>query len=191
MGHGVTRVVTVLFADVRGFTRMAASRPPQEVVAIMNRFYQASTDILLQHDACVDKFMGDQIMVVFNSPITAVDHADQALESALAIDEAAQRLPGLEAGTDGLPVGMSIHTGEAVLGHVGSEEVKDFTAMGATVNTGARLQRYADAGDILVTEAASAEMSRSMDGYERRQVEIPGTPEMLNVAVVRNVGRHG
>src|SRR3954451_7316379 len=138
--------VGVLFADVRGYTALSESRPSAEVAQLMNRFYALATDVLVSHDAVIDKLIGDEVMALFIPSWTpsAASHMVQAAEDLLC---------GVGFGSDAepwLPLGIGIDYGLASVGNVGSGEVKDFTAIGDVVNTAARLQGVAQAGQIVI-----------------------------------------
>jgi adenylate cyclase len=185
LGQGRSCPVTILFVDVRGFTALARQWSPPELVSMMNQFFETATDILLYHDACIDKFMGDQIMAVFGAPIQRPDHASQAVQAAREILQSVRAFDHSEKGSPSLSLGLAVHTGIAVVGNVGSLRVRDFTAMGDTVNLAAHLQQQAGAGEILVTEAAEAELAEPLTAFEKRTVTVKGADAPVQVRVVR------
>lgn len=141
--------VGVLFADVRGYTAMAESRPLGEITELMNRFYTLAADVLLRNDAVIDKLIGDEVMALFIPAWTptATDNLVRAAEEML-------RGVGFGSGEEPwLPLGVGLAYGVASVGNVGSGEVKDFTAIGDVVNTAARLQACAQAGQLVMSEA--------------------------------------
>jgi len=180
--------VTVLFADVRGFTALAQQLAPEALVRQVNQFFQVTTETLLRHDACIDKLAGDQIMAVFGAPVVRPDHADQAVAAARAIQRDLGRLSAALGVTPRLEVGIGINTGEAVVGNVGSTYVKDFTAMGETVNLAAHLQQAAGPGEILVTQATLNALAAPVDGGVPRLVPVKGLPAPLTVHVLSAPG---
>ena len=177
--------MTVLFADVRGFSDLAKQWRPPELVGMMNQFFQGATEVLLKHDACIDKFMGDQIMAVFGAPIPRPDHAARALQAAIEMQKGASALFHPEKGPLPLTIGIAIHTGMAIVGNVGSSRVKDFTAMGDTVNLAAHLQEHAGPGEVLVTKAVEAALPGPMAGGEQRQVVVKGEVSPVVVRAIR------
>ena len=174
--------VTVLFAD-RGFTAYAEGRPPQEVAAALNTMFRTCNEELLEHDAIVDKLMGDAVMAVFGAPIIRDDHPQQAVKAAVAIQgKAAQVFPADWAGAC---IRIGINSGAAFIGRVGSDDVKDYTAVGDVVNVAQRLQTEAEPGETLVSEAV---YERVRDGYpdaERRVLTVKGRVEPVTAFALK------
>jgi class 3 adenylate cyclase len=155
---GERREVTVLFADVVGFTPFAESTSPERAVAFLNQLFSVLTEVVFRHEGTVDKFIGDCIMAIFGAPTAQVDHA----ASALAAAEDMQRFveanaPAWEA-EFGFQVrlGIGVATGEALLGNLGSETRMEYTAIGDAVNVAARLESAAKGGQILITARTAA-----------------------------------
>lgn len=150
--------IGVLFADVRGFTRLAEQMPASEVTALSRRFFGVATDVLARHDAIIDSFMGDGIMALFLPAIpTLRDHtSDEMLAAAVEI------ISRLADPADGQPiaVGAAVHFGPAMVGNLGRGVVKEFCAVGDVVNTTARLQQRAAAGEVLVSDDAWDRLTR-------------------------------
>jgi len=145
---GQSAVVTTLFADIRGFTTMSSQLPPDEVVRILNRFFEDCVDAVEQNHGTVDKFIGDCVMGLWGAPVARPDDARNAMAAALQMVERSKRT--LINGTP-LEMGVGINTGEVVLGAVGSKKRLDYTAIGSAVNLAARLCGIAHAGEVLVT----------------------------------------
>src|SRR5881394_1045103 len=160
---GVSQTITVLFADIRGFTRISEHAPPEKIVNLLNRYFSAMTDIIFAHGGTLDKYLGDGLMALFGAPTTTPQDAANAVNAAVAMQ---RRIMGInqELHEDGLPeigVGMGLHTGEVTVGYIGSERRSEYTAIGDAVNTSSRLESNAKAGEILVSEAtANAARSR-------------------------------
>lgn len=132
--------ITVLFCDIQGFTTFSESHTPEEVQAFLTRFFGVMNDIILNRfDGTINKLMGDAIMAYWGFPLQGQNHALQAVRAALAMKAA---LAGLrkEEGLEGLNIRIGINTGPAVVGNIGSEDFMDFTIIGDTVNTAARLE---------------------------------------------------
>jgi adenylate cyclase len=138
------RTCTVLFADLRDFTAFAESRRPDEVAATLNRYLGDTTDTIMEHGGTLISYMGDGIMAVFGAPLDQPDHADRALAAAREMLDA--RLPAInewvrgEGLGDGFELGIGINSGEVMTGQVGSERRVEYTAVGNTTNTAARLE---------------------------------------------------
>lgn len=154
---GVNQKITVLFADIRGFTRLSEHAQPEKVVQLLNKYFSAMTDIIFAHGGTLDKYLGDGLMALFGAPTATPDDATNALNAAVAMQ---RRLHGIneDLREEGLPevaIGIGLHTGEAVVGYIGSERRSEYTAIGDTVNTAARLESNSQGGQILLSDAAS------------------------------------
>lgn len=147
---GKRREVTVLFADIRGFTSMAEKMEPEEVVSLVNECLAVMTEAVFERQGTLDKYMGDAIMAVFNAPIFQKDHAQRAVATALRIQE---RMKQVEQARN-FPVrcGIGINTGDAVAGNIGTEQRLEYTVMGDNVNIAARLCSSAAGGQTLVSQ---------------------------------------
>ncbi len=161
---GEAATVTVLFSDIRNFTPMSESLAPQEVVELLNSYFSRACEPILEHGGTVDKFIGDAIMAVFGSPAPYPDHARRAIAAALALAEQAldfrawidRRFP--EQDGQGFHIGIGLHTGEVVVGNVGSPKRFEFTAIGDTVNMASRLESLTkELGWTIVASAATVE----------------------------------
>ncbi|HEU0237218.1 MAG TPA: adenylate/guanylate cyclase domain-containing protein [Candidatus Limnocylindrales bacterium] len=180
---GAEVVISLLFADVRGSTTLGELLTPSDFSALLNRFYSVAADSVIEHDGIVDKFVGDEIMAIFAVPYAGENHAGQAIAAARALIRATA---DIEVGGHRVPVGAGVHTGVAFVGAVGGEGSKaDFTALGDTVNTTARLASAAAAGEVLVTVAAASAAGLAFDGAERRSLELRGRAEAVDVIVLR------
>jgi class 3 adenylate cyclase len=143
--------ITSLFADIRDFTSFSESQPPEQLVAVLNRYLAAAAEAVLAYEGTIDKFLGDAIMAWFNAPIPQPDHALRAVKAALAIRSAVQQLHLEFPPEFRLSFGAGIHFGEAVLGLIGTEKRLEYTAIGDSVNTAKRIQENARAGQILIS----------------------------------------
>ncbi len=154
---GVSQTITILFADIRGFTRISEHAPPEKIVSLLNRYFSAMTDIIFAHGGTLDKYLGDGLMALFGAPTTTPEDASNALNAAVAMQ---RRVFGInqELREEGLPeigVGMGLHTGEVIVGYIGSERRSEYTAIGDTVNTSSRLESNARGGEILLSDATA------------------------------------
>ena len=154
---GVSQVITILFADIRGFTRISEHAPPEKIVNLLNRYFSAMTDIIFAHGGTLDKYLGDGLMALFGAPTATPDDASNALNAAVAMQ---RRLIGInrELRDEGFPeigVGMGLHTGEVIVGYIGSDRRSEYTAIGDTVNTSSRLESNARGGEILISDATA------------------------------------
>jgi adenylate cyclase len=173
--------ISVLFADIRGSTGIAERTSAAEFRRLVQRFYLRAAKAIHEHDGIVDKFLGDGIMALFIPVITGEMHAIRAIEAgeALLRDVADRELVA-----GGVRVGVGVHTGEAFVGTVGSDDRLDFTALGDTVNVAARLGSDAGAGELLVSSVAWGAAGRA-GAAERRGLTVKGREEPLEVVVLR------
>ncbi|MDB5605673.1 MAG: adenylate cyclase [Bradyrhizobium sp.] len=139
---GARREVTLFFSDVVNFTEITEKADPAKVMQYTSRYFAAMSQEIMSHSGTVDKFIGDAIMAIWNAPADDADHAANACAAALAFQRANHRL-NVEFGREGWPAYRTrcgLHTGEAVVGNIGSEDRMNYTALGATVNLAARLE---------------------------------------------------
>lgn len=146
--EGHLEEITVLFADIRGFTTMSSHMRPDEVVRFLNAFFGEAVDAVERHGGIVDKFIGDCVMGMWGAVGKREDHARNAIKAAMELVERGSRI---RVNGQPLEVGVGINTGPAVVGAVGAQRRLDYTAIGATVNLSARLCGIANAGEVLIT----------------------------------------
>ena len=178
---GVEAEIGVLFADVRGYTALAESKPPGEVARLMNRFYAVATGVLSDRYALIDKLVGDEVMALYLPGLIGPDYFEKMASSAEAL------LSGVGYGSGKgpwLPLGVGLDFGLAFVGNVGSGEVKDFTALGDVVNTAARLQGEAKAGQIVISERVFQEVAERYPDARRAELELKGKSEPVTAHVV-------
>jgi adenylate cyclase len=161
-------LITILFADIRGFTAYSERNSPEELVAVLNRYLAAAAEAVLAHEGTVDKFLGDAVMAWYNAPLPQPDHTLRAVRSALAIRAAVAALHNEMPEDAHLDFGVGIHCGEAVLGWIGTEKRLEYTAISDSVNTTKRIQENSAKNQILI----------SREAYERVQNEIEARPFM-------------
>lgn len=146
--------ISVLFADIRGFTTISEQLPPSEVVEVLNQYLDSMEEEVFKQGGTLDKYTGDGMMVIFGAPLEQPDHAERAVRAALGMQQAAAEVSRQRGGTLKLVYGIGIATGPAVVGHIGSKRRLDYTAIGDTVNLAARLEGKAPPGAILVNQTA-------------------------------------
>lgn len=181
--HGGAEVeCSLLFADIRGSVTLAEQMRPTDFNRLMGRFYDTATQVLVAHDAWVDKFVGDEVIGIFVPSMAGQAHARRAIDAA----EALLRKTGHDARRGPwVPVGAGVNTGIAYVGSVGEGFDAELTALGDTVNTTARLASAAGQGEILVTAAAAASAGLTADGLERRSLTLKGKSEPTEVLILR------
>lgn len=154
---GANQTITVLFADIRGFTAFSEHENPERVVHLLNLYFSAMTDIIFAHGGTLDKYIGDELMALFGAPTSTPNDAQNAVRAAIAMQNRVVTLnEELQAeGYRNMGIGIGLHTGEATIGYIGSERRSEYTAIGDTVNVGSRLQSNAASGQILISEATA------------------------------------
>jgi adenylate cyclase len=178
-GVGAEIELSLMFADVRGSSRLARTLSATDFRHLMSRFYEAATDVLIENDALLDKFVGDQAIGLFVPGIAGPEHPRRAIDAARALLQRTGHRPGDD---PWLPLGAAVHTGPAYVGTVFSRgEISDFTALGDTVNVTAHLCSQAGVGEILVTDSAASPAGLSVEQLEGRHLSLKGHPMTARV----------
>ena len=138
---GQTREVSILFSDIRGFTTMSETRPPGEIVHLLNRYFSRQVEVIFRHGGTLDKFIGDCIMALWGAPLDDPRHAEHAVAAALEMERVLEQFK-VELGAAGrdFDVGIGIHSGTAVVGFIGADQKLDYTAIGDAVNLASRIE---------------------------------------------------
>jgi PAS domain S-box-containing protein len=178
---GQRQEITILFADLRGFTACAEKLAPEQLVEVLNQYLTLAADAILAQEGTLDKFMGDAVMGLFNAPLPQPDHALRAVRAALkmcaGLAALHQRLPEALR----LSFGIGIHTGEAVVGNIGTDQQMNFTAIGDAANLAKRLQENAAGGQILLSVAAYARVSSHVRAKELAALRVKGREQVEQV----------
>ena len=181
---GKRQIVAVMFADIRGFTRMSENRDPEVVIELLNKFFTRLTDIVIKEKGTLDKFMGDAAMALFGTPIPLENPCISAVTAAENIQAMIQGSMAEWVG-DGFPafsVGIGISYQEVVVGNVGSERLSNFTAIGDGVNVAFRLCSIAKGGEILVTAGVQDNIEAWVGRSEERSgIAIKGKKNSITV----------
>jgi class 3 adenylate cyclase len=148
---GKRQEISVLFADLRGFTAFSEKAAPEQLVEVLNYYLALAVEAILNQEGTLDKFMGDAVMALFNAPLPQPDHALRAVKAALAMQEAMSHCDTL---VGGLSFGIGLHVGQAVVGNIGTAQQMNYTAIGDTVNLAKRLQENAEGGQVILSQAA-------------------------------------
>ncbi|HEV8458934.1 MAG TPA: adenylate/guanylate cyclase domain-containing protein, partial [Methylomirabilota bacterium] len=166
------------FSDIRGFTSMSEKMTPEDVVTFLREYLTVMTEAVFTHGGTVDKYIGDAIMALYNVPFEAADHAAQAVRTALAFQERlkplAERFTARYGGT--LACGVGIHTGDAVVGTIGSEQRLEYTAIGDTINLGSRLEGLTKDFNVpvIISEATYLEVRELFGTRDLGEVTVKG-----------------
>jgi class 3 adenylate cyclase len=172
---GQEREVSVLFADLQGFTAFSERRRPAEVIALLNEYWGAAVPAIVREEGVIERFAGDAVMVVFNAAEDQPDHALRACRAALSLQGAAT--PVVQDRPDAPRFRVGVNTGPAIVGNVGGGEQRSFAAIGDTTNLAARLQGEADPGTVIVSGTTLAAVSDGLDTEPLGALELKGKSE--------------
>ncbi|MEM9195696.1 MAG: adenylate/guanylate cyclase domain-containing protein, partial [Myxococcota bacterium] len=180
---GELRDTTILFSDIRGFTSMSESRAAQDVVDMLNDYFEHMVEIIFKYEGTLDKFVGDEIMALFGSPVGHNDDPVRAVKTALEMmsvlkdfNEARQ-----ERGEETLEVGIGINSGEVVAGYIGSSKALEYTVVGDTVNTGSRLCSLAKAGEVIISENTYQRVKDQFETVALPPTSVKGKAQPLKI----------
>lgn len=176
--------VAVFFADLRGSTALGESLGPTAFAGVLNAFYRVATDTLVPYGAIIDKMIGDEVMALF-VPVSSAQYRQHAVSAAV---DLMREYRGDRSGEGHPLLGIGLHAGPAFVGKVGHGEVTDFTALGDTVNTAARIQHEAGPGEIVMSEALYREVQDAYPGLDTRAATVRGKQEPLALRVLRAAG---
>ncbi|MBI4201972.1 MAG: adenylate/guanylate cyclase domain-containing protein [Chloroflexi bacterium] len=173
--------IAVLFADVRGSTALGEHMGAGAFAGLLNRFYAAATSVLVDHRAIIDKMLGDEVMAFFlpaRAPTFQKDAVLAAEGLLRAVGYGSTQAPWL-------PLGVAVHTGTAFVGKIGSGGVHDFTVLGDTVNTAARLQAEAQGGEVVLSDTIYQYVADRYPSLEQRTVSVRGREQPVVIRVMR------
>jgi adenylate cyclase len=188
---GERRQVTVLFCDIRGFTPLSERLTPEQVVSLLNEFYDLMIDTTFKHDGTLDKFLGDAVMAIFGAPIPHPDHAIRAIRTALAMQAGVTTLAAkrISEGKEPISVGIGVSAGEAVAGTVGTEDRMEYTVIGASVNLAARLESNSKPGQILISGRTYRMVAGQVEARPLGAIRVKGKEQEVEVYEVLGLTR--
>lgn len=183
---GVRQTITVLFADLRGFTSLSEGNSPEAVVDLLNRVLTLMSEIVFRHGGTLDKYIGDGVMALFGAPYRTERDAVKAVRAAIDMQRALVAFnQGLAAnGQPAIGVGIGINTGPAIVGFIGSDSRLEYTAIGDTVNTASRLEHLAAAGQIIIGEHTMQALDAGVAYTLLDAVQVKGRAAKLQIAEV-------
>lgn len=186
---GKRRDMTVLFSDIRGFTAVTEKGDPEALVAQLNEYFSCMVDIVFAHRGTLDKFVGDMVMALYGAPLDDVDHADHAVETALAMVAELNRLNGKWAseGRPTLGIGIGINSGDMIAGNIGSSRIRSYTVIGDNVNLGARLESLNKdyRTSIIISEHTATRLRGRYDLHPLGDVVVKGKSVPVAIFEVR------
>lgn len=192
---GENKEVTILFSDIRSFTKFSEQRSAEEVVLFLNEYLSRMTDVIFQFNGTIDKFIGDAIMTIFGAPFKAEDDALRAVKSAVAMNHELEKLNQKMQPQDKLYMGIGIHTGEAIVGNIGSDRRLDYTVIGDNVNLASRIEGLTKHYNcaILISETTYKQIEGKYsidDGFAIREIDkviVKGKSKPITVYEVVNL----
>jgi adenylate cyclase len=190
---GEKRKVTMVMADLRGFTSLSERLPPERVVAMLNRYLAAMVSVIKKYNGTIDDFVGDAIFALFGAPVWKEDDAERAVACAIAMQLAMdnineqnrlENLPEIE-------MGIGVHTGQVVVGNIGSPERMKYDVIGSQVNLTSRIQSCTTGGQILISETTRHEAGRILKLGRQMEVKAKGVEHPVTLFEVLGIsGRH-
>jgi adenylate cyclase len=186
---GKSQEVTVLFSDIRGYTALSEKLTAEQMINLLNDYFQEMTAEVFRAEGSLDKFIGDALLAVFGSPFRGADDPDRAIRCALAMQEKLARMNAEWAarGEPTIEMGIGLCTGVAALGYVGSEQRMEFTVIGDVVNTASRLCGAAAAGQILASKSTIEKAQPSFRTKELPPVKLKGKEKPFEVVLVESL----
>lgn len=186
---GENRHIAVLFVDIRGFTPMSESLEPEQVVDILNSYLNLTTNAIFNNGGTLDKFIGDATMAVFNAPFDLDDYIYRAVKTAVDIVDGGNAIESkfLEKYGKSVSFGVGVNCGNAVVGNIGCDFRMDYTAIGDTVNTAARLESNAKRGQVLISEAVYNEVKDRINAEPIGEIPLKGKSKGVFVYSVTGI----
>jgi adenylate cyclase len=176
---------TVLFVDIRGFATLSEDKEPEKVVELLNNYFTQITDIVIKNGGHLNKFVGDEAMVIFGTPVPNPQHAEAAVRTALNIQDEIARFYSMDrVGDMAINVGIGINSGVMVVGNLGSAKRMEYTVIGDNVNVASRLTSIAKAGEILISKRTYELIDReksNLEIEERGKVSVKGRKTQIDV----------
>ena len=172
---GTRQSISVLFADIRGFTAFGESLAPEHLVEVLNKYLALVVEAVMAQDGTLDKFMGDAVMAFFNAPLPQPDHTLRAVRVAMAMQQAIATFNNTKALNHcNLSFGIGIHVGEAVIGNIGTTQQMNYTAIGDTVNLAKRLQENAKGGQVILSHATFQAIKETVQVRDLGTLSVKG-----------------
>ncbi len=191
---GTKREVTMLFADIRGFTDMSERHSPEEMVKTLNDYFEVMVDVLFSHGGTLDKYVGDEIIGLFGAPVHLPDAADRAIRCGLEMQRALAEFNRVRqsSGLEPIHIGIGINTGPVIAGAIGSSRTLQYTVIGDAVNVAARLCSVAKAEEVIFSEFTMQAAQGAVNAEKRAPVQVKGKSAALEIyAALQDPGAPG
>ncbi len=187
---GERREITILMADIRGFTNLSSHLEPEKVVTLVNNFLSEMTRVIISYGGTIDEFIGDAILALFGAPRAMEDHAEKAVACALEMQQAMQAVNELnqQSGLPELATGIGINTGEVIVGNIGSEQRAKYGVVGHNVNFASRIESYTDGGQILVSDRTLEACNGLLETRGEMSVRPKGFDEDVRIHDICGIG---
>jgi adenylate cyclase len=187
---GQKRKVTMLMSDLRGFTSLSERLAPERVVAMLNRYLTAMVTVIKQYEGTIDEFIGDAIFVLFGAPTWQEDDAQRAVACAVAMQLALESVNEENRQEDlaEVEMGIGVHTGQVVVGNIGSPERMKYGVVGSHVNLASRIQSYTTGGQILISETTRHEAGSILRIGKQTEVNAKGVEHPITLSEVLGIG---
>jgi adenylate cyclase len=187
---GEKRCVTMLMADLRGFTALTERMAPEQVVTVLNRYLGTMTDVITRYQGTIDEFVGDGIFVIFGAPVARDDDVQRAVACALHMQIAMDGLNEMHRreGASTFEMGIGVHTGDVVVGNIGSETRKKYGVVGHAVNLASRLESYTIGRQVLISEATWQVVHTMVEVTARLDITAKGMTTPITVYDVFSIG---
>jgi class 3 adenylate cyclase len=186
---GEHRRVTLLMSDLRGFTPLTEGLSPEQTLRLLNSYLATMADVILAHQGTIDEFVGDGILAIFGAPLSRPDDARRAVACAVAMQGAIVGLNERNAalGLPRLEMGVAVHTGEVIVGNIGSERRTKYGVVGSAVNRAGRIESFTVGGQVLISDATLREAGEGVRVGDRLAIDAKGTREPIVVFDLRGV----
>jgi len=186
---GELRKVTILFADIRGYTSLSHRSSATDVVMLLNRYFETVVDVVFRYGGTVDKYIGDEIMVLFGAPIEVKNAPDQAVACALEMQAVMEKFNYQrdQNGEEPIHIGIGINSGEVVVGSIGSSQTMQYTCIGDAVNVASRLTGMASPGQIIVSDETMKQLTSKIKAEPLSPVSIKGIEGSLQAYSIKEL----
>jgi adenylate cyclase len=180
---GQRREVTMLFADIRGFTSMSERHTPEQMVQTLNEYFEVVVDVLFRTGGTLDKYVGDEVIGLFGAPVDLPDAPLRAVRAALGMFKALEEFNRIRQsqGREAIQIGIGLNSGPVIAGAIGSSQTLQYTVIGDAVNVAARLCSVARAGEIIVSQSTMAQVAPYVLAETREPVRVKGKSEPLQI----------